>query len=141
MAATSPNWNLLVSEYSEGASDAEIAKLLKITINRFYQLIEENPTFAEFVDRGRTLSRAWWEMQGRKNLWNKEFNTSLWNFNMKNRHGWADKVESNDTTDKDPVNMDQAKAQLYTAIKKVSKTNPELLGGLHLNGIIKDEGT
>jgi hypothetical protein len=133
-AETSPNWEALLGEYSEGASDVEIARLLKITLNRFYQLIEENPAFAEFVERGRTLGRAWWESQARKNLWNKEFNTALWNFNMKNRYGWADKVESNDTTDKDPVNLDQARAQVMSYFKK----NPEfakMLSGANLQGV------
>lgn len=137
MAATSsnPDWNSLVEEYSLGASDVEIAKLLKITINKFYQLIEENAAFAEFVDRGRTLSRAWWESQARKNLWNKEFNTALWNFNMKNRYGWADKVDTNDTTNKDPVSLDALKSDLAQALTRLSKKNPELLKGVHLNGV------
>jgi hypothetical protein len=130
---TPPDWKGLVEEYSAGASDVEIARLLNITITRFYQLIEENPAFAEFVERGRTLSRAWWEGTARKNLWNKEFNTALWNFNMKNRYGWADKVDTNDTTNKDPVNLDQAKSELAQAIARLSKKNPELLKGVYLN--------
>ena len=131
-----PNWQALVEEYAVGASDVEIARLLKITINRFYQLIQENTAFAEFVERGRTLSRAWWESQARKNLWNKEFNTALWNFNMKNRYGWADKVESNDTTNKDPVNLDEAKSELVQALARLSKKNPELLKGANLNSVV-----
>lgn len=130
-----PDWKQLIAEYEEGASDIEIAKLLKITINRFYELIEESPAFAEFVERGRTVSRAWWEAAGRRNLWNKEFNTSLWNFNMKNRYGWADKVDTNDMTNKDPVNLDQAKSQLAAALKQLGKKHPELLSGANLNGI------
>lgn len=133
MAAPTPNWQTLVDEYEQGASDVEIAKLLKITITRFYQLIEESESFAEFVERGRTLSRAWWESAGRKNLWNKEFNTALWNFNMKNRYGWADKVDTNDTTNKDPVDLDQARSQLQSALKALGKKHPELISGLNLN--------
>lgn len=128
-----PNWQALVEEYEQGASDVEIAKLLKITLNRFYELIEESEAFAEFVERGRTLSRAWWEAAGRKNLYNKEFNTSLWNFNMKNRYGWADKVDTNDTTEKDPVNLDQARSELQAALKRLAKRNPELVSGINLN--------
>lgn len=135
MAQNPPNWQALIEEYENGASDVEIAKLLKITIVRFYELIQESPAFAEFVERGRTVSRAWWESAGRKNLWNKEFNTALWNFNMKNRYGWADKVDTNDTTDKAPVDRDQAVSQLHQALKQLAKKNPEVVSGMNLNGV------
>lgn len=128
-----PDWKALLTAYGEGASDVEIARLLKITLNRFYQLIEEVPAFAEFVEQGRTLSQAWWYEKGRTGLWSKDFNVSLWNFNMKNRYGWADKVDTADKTDSDPVNLDQAKAQLAQALKRLSKKNPELLSGANLN--------
>lgn len=135
MATTSngPDWKALLAAYGEGASDVEIARLLGITINRFYQLIEETPAFAQFAEQGRTLAQAWWYEKGRTGLWSKEFNTSLWNFNMKNRYGWADKVDTADKTDSDPVNLDQAKAQLAIALKHLGKKNPELLSGANLN--------
>lgn len=133
MATSSkPNWELLLKKYEMGASDVEIARALKITIARFYKLCEEVPEFNDFAERGRTLAQAWWYEKGRTNLWNKNFNTALYNFNMKNRHGWADKVDTNDTTDKDPVNLDQAKAQLAIALKALGKKNPELLSGANL---------
>lgn len=128
-----PNWQVLLQAYEEGAADVEIARLLKITIARFYELAEESPAFAEFVERGRTLSQAWWYEKGRTGLYSKDFNTALWNFNMKNRYGWADKVDTSDKTNSDPVNLDQAKAQLQSALKKLSKKNPELLSGANLN--------
>lgn len=135
MSQNPPNWQALIEEYEQGASDVEIAKLLKITIVRFYDLIQESPAFAEFVERGRTVARAWWESAGRKNLWNKEFNTSLWNFNMKNRYGWADKMDTNDMTDKAPVDRDQAVSQLQQAIKQLAKKNPEVISGMNLNAV------
>lgn len=134
---TKPNWDLLIQEYSEGASDVEIARLLKITYARFLALCEEVPEFSTFIERGRTLAQAWWYEQGRKNLWNKEFNTTLYNFNMKNRHGWADKVDTNNGSGTD-VNLDQAKAALTAALRAVAKTNPELLTGANLH-IVKND--
>lgn len=130
---TAPDWEALLRQYGEGASDVEIARLLKLTIKRFYQLCEESPAFGEFAEKGRTLAQAWWYEKGRTALFDKTFNTALWNFNMKNRYGWADRVESSDTTDKDPVNLDEAKAQLATALKRLGKKNPELLSGVNLS--------
>lgn len=130
-----PDWGRLVELYGEGAGDVEIARELKITIARFYQLIEESEPFANFVERGRTLAMAWWYEQGRKGLFADKFNTSLYNFNMKNRYMWADKVETNDTTDKEPANLDQIKGQLQGALKVLGKKYPELLSGANLNRI------
>lgn len=138
MAHTSskaPNWDQLIQLYLEGASDYEIARELKVTIARFYQLIEESPAFANFVEKGRTLSAAWWYEQGRKGLFADKFNSALYNFNMKNRHGWADKVDTNDTTNKEPVSLDQAKGQLAQMLKVISKKHPEILSGANLNKI------
>lgn len=126
------DWNALLKHYEDGASDVEVAKHLGVTMVRFYDLIETVPAFADFVDKGRTLAQAWWYEQGRKNLWEPKFNTTLWNFQMKNKFGWADKVESKDNTGTDPVNLDEAKAQLQSALKKLSRKNPELVSGAHL---------
>lgn len=128
-----PDWDQLSAAYQEGASDVEIARLLGITISRFHEAYEKNDAFAQFVDSGRTLQTAWWYEQGRKNLWNKNFNTALYNFNMKNRFGWADKVEASDTTDREPQNLDQLRAQVGIALKALSKSSPELLSGVNLN--------
>lgn len=134
------DWKAIAEEYATGAADVEIAKLLDITINDFYRLEQEQPAFAKFVDKGRTMSQAWWYEKARKGLFTKEFNTALWNFNMKNRFGWADKTDIQDTTNKDPVNLDQAKSQLQAALKRVSQSSPEILSGLNLiKGGKKDE--
>lgn len=134
------DWKAIAEEYAAGAADVEIAKLLDITINDFYRLEQEQPAFARFVDKGRTMSQAWWYEKARKGLFTKEFNTALWNFNMKNRFGWADKTDVQDTTNKDPVNLDQAKSQLQAALKRVSQSSPEILSGLNLiKGGKKDE--
>jgi hypothetical protein len=133
-----PNWDSLLELYAEGASDVEIAHALHITVARFYNLIEEVPSFSNFVERGRTLAQSWWYAQGRKNLWNKEFNTTLYNFQMKNRFGWADKVETAGKDDK-PVDQQQAKAALVQALRELGKKNPELLSGANLSIVKKND--
>lgn len=135
MAAT--NWDQIKDAYANGASDVEIARLMGLSESEFYEYETEHPAFATFLAKGRTLSKAWWYELHRTNVRNKEFNTSLYNFVMKNRFGWADKVDTNDTTEKDPVNLDQMKGQLNTALRNLGKKDPALmalLSGAQHNG-------
>lgn len=129
---TTTDWNVLTEAYADGASDVEIARLLGITLAKFYHFYETNPAFADFVESGRTLAQAWWYSQMRKGLWDKRFNTPLFNFVMKNRYGWADKTELADTTDKDPIDADALKAQVSITMNRLAKTNPELFSGVNL---------
>lgn len=128
-----PNWEALIEAYSDGAGDIEIARLLKITKKKFYALIEESPAFAEFVERGRTLSEAWWYERGRTALFDKTLNVALYNFIMKNRFGWADKIDTSTAISDETLNKDQLQQELKNAIKRLSKKNPELLSGANLN--------
>lgn len=121
-----PDWKMLSQLYAEGASDVEIAKELGITISQFLEMERDHPEFATFVAKGRTLSQAWWVYQARNNLWNKDFNTTLFNFNMKNRFGWADKIETNSTGDDSTKSADTLKAELAKAAKRLGSKYPEL---------------
>lgn len=127
-----PNWQAIEEAYANGAADVEIAALLGITIGRFFSLVQEHEPFAALVEKGRTMSQAWWVSQGRLNLKNKEFQSTLYNFNMKNRYGWADKIDTQDTTGKENINQDQLRAEFNVLLKRVAKSNPELLSSVHL---------
>lgn len=131
--ARAPDWNKIQAMYSEGASDPEIARALNITMKKFYELVEDVPQFAQFVELGRTLSMAWWYEKGRTGLFADKFNSTLFNFNMKNRFGWADKTDINSSTPDTPQNVDVIKGQISQLIKKLAKTNPELLSGANLD--------
>lgn len=127
MTETSTNFAALLEAYENGASDVEVAKLLKITKKQFYTFVDENPDFASFVERGRTLQEAWWYEIGRKSLFEGKFNVSLYNFCMKNKFGWADKVETTDPMANKDLNMDELKGELRDALMRLEKRNPELL--------------
>jgi hypothetical protein len=53
----------------------------------------EDTEFGSMVEFGQLLSQAWWLTQGRINLTTRNFNTSLYSFQMKNRFEWTDKTE------------------------------------------------
>lgn len=117
----------LIELYSEGYSDAEVASEMKITIREYHKQITESPVFAKLVEFGRTLSLAWWEGQARKNLQNKQFNTPLWVFNMKNKFGWAEKTESKTEVENTNINIDELRAKLARQTKEfIDRHSPEL---------------
>lgn len=117
----------VIDLYTAGGSDAEVAASLRVTIKAFHKQMEDNAAFRELVEFGRTLSQAWWESQFRKNVTNKNFNSTLLTFYMKNKHGWADKVESSQTSDNINVNLDELRLRAMKQVEQfIKKNTPEL---------------
>lgn len=122
------DWATKIREmYEEGAADAEVAAELRITLKDFYAQYEKNAGFAGLIDFGRTLSQAWWEKQARKNVGNKSFNTQLWAFYMKNKHAWADRVDTTSHNENLNTNLDELKQRVVKELESFVKQNgPEL---------------
>ena len=117
----------VVNLYSEGASDAEVAAELRVTIKEYYKQLGDNKAFAQLVEFGRTLSQAFWEKQARKNIHNKQFNSALWAFYMKNKYGWADKTETVNANENVNTDLDSLRVQVNREVAKFIKDNtPEL---------------
>lgn len=79
--------------YKVGASQIEVCAALDISLDTLNKWAKD-PNKAEFSEakkQGEALSNAWWEAHGRVQLENKDFNSTLWYMNMKNRFGWRDK--------------------------------------------------
>lgn len=124
MLGSSSEWaRKLIGYYEAGYSDAEVAAELKITIKEFNKQLAENPGFNKLVQFGRTLSTAFWEGLARKNIVNKQFNTPLYNFYMKNKYGWADKIETSNVNDNSNYTMDELKAKIDKQLKQLAKDN------------------
>lgn len=128
MTDSTKSWaKQIVEAYELGCSDAEVAAELKVTIKEYYRQITDNPTFAKLVEYGRTLSQAFWEGQARKNLSNKQFNTPLWAFYMKNKFAWADKTESVNSNENVNTDLDSLRQQVNKDVQAfIKKNTPEL---------------
>lgn len=86
----------LVKHLSDGFSFESFAGLVDVCEDTIYEWCNKHPEFSEAKKRGYAKNRLWWETQGNGNLLtdkNKSFNSTVWIFNMKNRHGWRDKKE------------------------------------------------
>ena len=82
--------DLIIPLFEQGMSRSAVAKEVGKTTKTLHTYVEKHPEFAEAWEWGLTLAEAWWEEQGRLNLENKQFNTTMWYMNMKNRWKWRD---------------------------------------------------
>ena len=85
----------VVELMSEGYAKVEVAVALGITRETLNAWDNDStkPEFSDAVRLGEEASEAWWMTKGRVNLENREFSATLWYMNMKNRHGWRDRIE------------------------------------------------
>ena len=115
-----PDWQKkALAMYAAGCSNREVMRELDLTPARWKALESDivSSDFAEIVEYGLMLSAAWWEEQGRVNLRNKEFNTSLWLANVKARLGWGDSAAS-DTLDMRNADAEDLKRQIDVLMGK-----------------------
>ena len=84
---------------SQGVSKEEVCydpeEGIGISYQTFLTWQKEHPEFLEAVKDGERASAAWWQKTGRTAVLGgiDGFNATAYVFNMKNRFGWADKVQ------------------------------------------------
>ena len=114
--STLPNgwYDSVLELYSEGASDVEVKALIyswrgSFSNDLWERWLLEEAQFSETIKNGKIISEAWWAKNGRTNLVNKDFNYTGWYMNMKNRFGWADKVQQENSGSID-INWNEEKS-------------------------------
>ena len=77
-----------------GFSEVEIAAEFKVSVETLHNWAERYVIFNEAYEIGKALHEAWWLEQGKANLENRSFNTTLYKFLTSNKLGYSDKMES-----------------------------------------------
>ena len=92
--------NQAIEFMSKGFSKAETSAELGISRETFNQWEKSNAEFSDAIKEGENQSALWWSKMGMAGMTGKipGFNATVWIFNMKNRHGWADKTENVNNT-------------------------------------------
>ena len=129
----------IVEYYRQGYSDMEVAAALNITRREFNQMLSDNPTFLKIVDFGRTLSAAYWESLARTNVKNKTFNTPLYNFYMKNKFGWADKIETTNANENTNLSLDQLQDKINQQLKKLQGADISVPDSVFVKEPVKED--
>lgn len=83
----------IIELMKDGLCITEVAYELNIARSTIYVWMETYPELSDAIKIGKEFEEGNWRKHGRTNLYNKEFNSTLWYMNMKNRFGWKDKQE------------------------------------------------
>lgn len=82
---------------AEGGSAVECRVLLGIAQTAWETLLEDSEEFRVTEKERQDLCQIWWDKQGRRMTQDGQGSAAVWVFNMKNRFGWRDKQEVEQT--------------------------------------------
>ena len=79
----------------EGYSKAMIAAELGVVRQTLENWASRHPEFLDAMTRAREFSLAWWELQGHKGIWSRDFNANAYRLQMLNRFpdDWRERQE------------------------------------------------
>lgn len=86
---------MLLEHLSKGYSFESFGGVVGCAKETLYNWLKANKKFLDAKKAGETANMLFWERLGTGGAAGKieKFNTAAWIFNMKNRHGWRDRVE------------------------------------------------
>lgn len=79
----------------EGYSRAMIAGELGVVRQTLHDWASRHPEFLDAMMRAKEFSLAWWETQGLRGIWSRDFNANAYKLQMMNRFpdDWRDRKE------------------------------------------------
>lgn len=117
----------------EGSSRAVIARELGVAMSTMQDWEEKHPGFRASTARARELALAWWEDQGQKGVWSREFNASAYRLQVMNRFPgqWRDK-QSLEHSGPDggaiEVDVDDARERLSNELRRIAERRASVSG-------------
>lgn len=104
-------WESIMIECGrEGGSEVEMRVLLGVGEEAFKTLTADFPEFSRTRKKAKDLCNVWWEKRGREMATGDDGNPTVWIFNMKNRFGWRDKTEVDQTVKGEHKHTHEVKA-------------------------------
>lgn len=111
------NWKqILLDLGKEGKSQVFMAKALGISRSTLFKMKEEDEEFSDALDEALAEAQMWFENIGREGIFmggkDNPFQANLWALHMKNRFGWAEKQEVQQTNKNFNVSKEDADSVL-----------------------------
>lgn len=117
----------LIEDGKLGYSFEAFASVAGVTKQTLHNWVKEHPEFALAKAIGLEHCRRYWEDSGRKGQYlGKDFNATVWIFNMKNRFHWIDKIDQNINANLNVEKLSDEELRKLTeeAIKFLKDTKP-----------------
>lgn len=122
---------MLIQHMSDGYSFESFAGKIGKARSTIYKWADDFPDFSDAKSIGMEANLYFWERQGIEGLHNqtikdgdgmtvnKSINSTVWIFNMKNRHKWRDKTsdEIREERGEEPL-RDKSDAELEAIVKR-----------------------
>ena len=125
----------VIDYMSRGLSKNSVACKLGIAVKNMTEWSKHYPEFHMALKIGEQLSKHWWEEVGRLNIYNKNFNSTLYMMQMQNRHGWTRRLDGNIHASIENVNTERK--EVILKIERSDEHVGKVLEILHRNGAIE----
>lgn len=124
----------MIECFSQGYTNLMVYKKIGRTHSAINTLRQESPGFAELLEMGEALSKAYWEEIGQTGVFDpKAVSFPMYAFYMKNKFGWSEKYETTDRSSPASMSVEQLKAEILT---KLSQNQGKLFIGMDENNVL-----
>ena len=94
---------MLIEHLNTGYTFESFAGVANVCCDTLYEWLKVHEKFSEAKKIGNEKARLFWEKQGIDGLWaNKEFNSTVYVFMMKNRYGYRSETKEKEEVKQKP---------------------------------------